>query len=252
MRASCLTQAIVLRCWPYGESDRIVSFFTQEYGKVTGIAKGAMRSRKRFVNTLQPFSLVKLCFRDRPAGQLNFIYACDLIRPFKNLTSSLEKITHASYLVELIDGLTGERDENRSLFEHLKEGLVFLEEMGTSLPFLTFFELRLLKLSGYQPALEHCRRCGRSWAAAYQAEWRFSPRDGGILCGPCSALKKEVIPLSSQAIRMLADLQRASGVIELQSVFPVSALKEGHSVLLRFIQFHMNRELKSIRFLEAF
>ncbi|HYT53423.1 MAG TPA: DNA repair protein RecO, partial [Verrucomicrobiae bacterium] len=66
MRANHVTPAIVLRSRPFGESDKIVSFLTENYGKLTGIAKGALRSRKRFVNSLEPFALINLCFQDRP------------------------------------------------------------------------------------------------------------------------------------------------------------------------------------------
>jgi DNA repair protein RecO (recombination protein O) len=248
----CVTPAIVLRSWPFGESDKIVSFLTEGYGKLNGIAKGAKRSRKRFVNTLEPFSLVSLTFKDRSHGSLGFIHACDLVRPFKNLTTSLEKIAYASYILEITEGLTAEREENRALFEHLREGLIFLEEKEPALWFLTFFELRLLRLSGYQPALQQCRRCSRSWASDFQRKWRFSPRDGGILCDPCSGLRKEVIPLSLDALKALANLQGANNLHSHQPPFPSVALKEGRFVLLRFIQFLMNRELKSAPFLDAF
>src|ERR1043166_4648954 len=97
------TPAIVLRARPYGESDKIVSFLTESHGKLTGIAKGAKRSRKRFANSLEPFSLVELRFQDRPHGSLVFILASDLLFGFKNLASSLEKIAFASYLVEITD-----------------------------------------------------------------------------------------------------------------------------------------------------
>jgi DNA repair protein RecO (recombination protein O) len=252
MRYPCVTPAIVLRAWPFGESDKIVSFLTEGYGKVTGIAKGAKRSRKRFVNTLEPFSLVNLRFQDRPQSKLAFVHACDMIRGFKDLTTSLEKIAYACYLMEITDGLTSEREENRSLFEHLREGLIFIEEKEASFLFLAFFELKLLKLSGYQPMLENCRRCGRSWNRDLQAKWRFSPCDGGILCESCSTFRKEVMPLSSEALSLLADLQKANGVLSPHLSFPFSVLKESRSILLRFIQFQINKELKSARFLNAF
>ncbi len=252
MRSASVTPAIVLRSWPYGESDKIVSFLTECHGKVTGIAKGAKRSRKRFVNTLEPFSLVNLRFQDRPHSSLVFVHDCDLIRPFKDLTTSLEKIAHAFYLLEITDELTGEREENRSLFEHLREGLIFIEEKGTSLYFLTFFELKLLKLSGYQPMLDHCRRCGKNWRPQFQVKWRFSPRDGGILCESCSTFRKESVPLSLEALYALVDLQKAKGILSQHLSFPPTVLKESRSVLLRFIQFQINKELKSAPFLDAF
>ncbi len=252
MHSHFVTPAIVLRSWPFGESDKIVSFFTKDFGKVTGIAKGAKRSRKRFVNSLELFSLVNLRFQDRPHNSLAFVHACDLIRVFKDLCASLEKIAHVSYLVEITDGLTGEREENQSLFEHLKQGLIFVEEKGPSLLFLIFFQLKLIKLSGYEPVLEHCRRCRKSWKAKPQTQWCFSPRDGGILCEPCSTFRKETIPLSLEALYALVNFQKAKAYPTIPPSFPPSVLKEGHSVLFRFIQFQLGKELKSAPFLDAF
>lgn len=252
MPSLCVTPAIVLRSWPYGESDKIVSFFTEVCGKVTGIAKGAKRSRRRFVNTLEPFSLVDLRFQERPHSALMFVLACELIRPFKSLTASLENIAHASYLVEVSDRLTREHEENRQLFEHLREGLIFIEEKGTSPTFLVFFELKLLQLAGYRPRLQRCRRCEESWRRDLQAQWCFSPRDGGILCESCSPFRKDTISLSAEALHALATLQDTNGALSCPPSFSPSALREGHSVLTRFIQFQIEKELKSASFLETF
>jgi DNA repair protein RecO (recombination protein O) len=257
----------VLRSWPYGESDKIVSFFTVEHGKVTGIAKGARRSRKRFLNSLELFSFVNLRFQERANSSLAFIHACDWIRVFKDLTRNLEKIAAAAYLVEIADELTREREQNRPLFEHLMQGLTFIEEKGTSLSFLTIFEMKLLKLSGYQPMLDHCRRCREKRpgtrhefgdrqpevpSSGSRAGWRFSPYDGGILCEACSPFRRDTIPLSLEALDTLARIQQVASVSVPCTGISLSALKETRSVLPRFIQFQINKELKSVPFLDAF
>ncbi len=251
MRSILASPAIVLRSWPFGESDKIVSFLTERYGKITGIAKGAKRSRKRFANTLELFSLVNVRFQERAHSTLVFLHACELIRAFKDLITSLEKIAHASYLVEIVEGLTGEREENPILFEHLKDGLAHIEEKGPSLSFLVFFELKVLKLAGYQPMLERCRRCGKGWERSLKTPWRFSPADGGILCEFCSTLRRDVIPLSPEALEALLNLQKSDG-ISWEHALPPSVLEESRSALLQFIQYQTNKELKSARFIEAF
>jgi DNA repair protein RecO (recombination protein O) len=252
MPSLCVTPAIVLRSWPFGESDKIVSFLTQDYGKVTGIAKGAKRSRKRFVNTLEIFAWVRLRFLDRPHSTLAFIQASDLIQPFKNLTTSLEKIVHASHLLETTDSLIVEREANPLLYDHLKDGLVFLDDHESSLGFLTYFELKLLQLAGYQPSFNHCRRCSKPFHLHLPCDWRFSPRDGGILCESCSGLRREAVSLSVAALAALTALQQASGFPLARSAVPSSVLKEALAVLLRFIQFQINRELKSTPFVDEF
>src|SRR5262245_38287949 len=249
-----VTPAIVLRTWPFGESDKIVSFLTENHGKLTGIAKGAKRSRKRFVNSLEPFSLVNLRFHDRARSNLAFIVAADLTFGFKRLLTSLEKISLASYLVEITDGLIGEREENRLVFLHLKDGLTHLEEQSTTLTFLTYFELKLLKLAGYQPLLEGCRRCGRERRDRCATRWHFSPRDGGILCESCSGLRKEIFSLSAATLEILTNLQREQeqNVPVSDVALPTGVVKEIRSVVVRFIEFHMEREIKSAPFLNQF
>jgi DNA repair protein RecO (recombination protein O) len=244
-----VTPAIVLRTWPFGESDKIVSFLTESHGKLTGIAKGAKRSRKRFVNSLEPFSLVNLRFQDRTHSNLVFILAADLAFGFKDLLSSLEKISFASYLVEITDGLIGEREENYLVFRHLRDGLAQLDERLISLTFLTSFELKLLKLTGYQPLLDSCRRCSKQRWDQCETRWHFSPRDGGILCESCSRLRKEAFSLSTATLEILTHLQKEKAVPASDVSPPTKVLKEIRSVIVRFIEFHMEREIKSATFL---
>ncbi len=171
---------------------------------------------------------------------------------FARLPQSLEKIANASYLVEITEGLTGEREENPSIFHHLREGLSFLDDHGASLTFLTFFELRLLKLSGYQPMLDRCHRCGGNWEIGPRDPWRFSIQEGGILCGSCSSFSQEVVSLSHEALDALARLQKAGDVFP--SCFSISSsiLSEVRELMFRFIQFLSHREIKSASFISKF
>ena len=252
MRVNLISPAIVLRTRPFGESDKIVSFFTQDHGKLTGIAKGALRSRKRFVNSLESFSLVNLTFQDRSHRNLAFLISADLLRAPGALMTNLDRLAYASYLVEITDGLIAEREENPAVFQHLKEGLRHLEEHGTSLRFLTFFELKLLRLAGYQPVLDNCKKCHKDCLNGPLSQWHFSPLDGGILCDSCSRSCREVLPLGRTAVEVLTALQAENGSLPARFSLPVSVIAEIRSTVLRFIQFHMDREIKSASFLHQF
>jgi len=246
------TTAIVLRTRPYGESDKIVSCLTADHGKITGIAKGAKRSRKRFVNSLEPFSLINLRFLDRSHSNLVFILAADLLLGFKTLASCLDKIAFASYLVEITDGLIGEREENPLVFHHLRKGLNFLEGNDTSLAFLASFELELLRLAGYQPSLDSCQRCGKQRNDGLRLCWHFSVKDGGILCEGCAGLNGEIQPVDAVTLATLAHLQQKRGEPSSGVSPPSSVLKEIRLIVLPFIQFHINREIRSASFLHQF
>lgn len=252
MRLSQATPAIVLRSRPFGESDKIVSLFTEQFGKVTGIAKGALRSRKRFVNSLEPFSLVNLRFQERAQSNLVFILGAELAYGYRRLSSSLESIAHAAYLVEITDGLTGERDENLTLFKHLREGLLSLDKDGASLRALTTFELKLLKLTGYQPVLDSCKRCGGDRLRQLSDRWHFSPADGGILCEICARARRETLPIGAPALELLMTLQSETGALPGTVSLPFTVVKEIRSAVMQFIQFHMDKEIKSAPFLHQF
>ncbi len=243
-----VTAAIVLRTRPFSESDKIVSFLTEDFGKITGIAKGARYSRKRFVNSLEPFSLVKLHIHDYPNRSLAFIAAADLLVGFKRLFTSLVKISHASYMVEVTEGLIAERESNPLVFEHLKNGLSYLENNEPSLRFLTSFELRLLRLTGYQPLLDHCKYCGNGLQQSV-AQWYFSFRDGSVLCDSCARIKKQTFSIGLTAVEVLKNLQTEDNVVTSRSSLPSSAITEIRSLVLEFIEYHMDRKIKSASFL---
>jgi DNA repair protein RecO (recombination protein O) len=63
-------EAIVLRTWPFHEADLLVSLFTRDQGRVKGVARHAMKSRKRFGGALEPTTQVLAHYTERPGQEL--------------------------------------------------------------------------------------------------------------------------------------------------------------------------------------
>jgi len=126
MGPSHVSEAIILRTRPYGESDKIVTFLSLDAGKLTGIAKGAKNSRRRFANCLEPFTRVRAYFRTRPGASLVFLESCDLVRVPAPLADPV-KLAYGGYLVELVDQLTEEAHPVGDIYHLLAEGLTTLE-----------------------------------------------------------------------------------------------------------------------------
>jgi DNA repair protein RecO (recombination protein O) len=117
---------------------------------------------------------------------------------------------------------------------------------------LTYYELKLLHLAGYRPALDVCQRCGQARSQAQLGQWHFSPADGGVLCDSCSQLRRESLPLGHLAANMLSTLQTDFHDLGNRVLLPASVIREMRAVLLRFIQYQMDREIKSAAFLNQF
>jgi len=145
-------EAIVLRLTDYGESDRIVSLFTLERGKLRGIARGAKRSRKRFAGALDPFAHLKLQL-GTGSGLTNLLSA-DILNIFSGIRADLAKIGSAAYACELVERLTPEEEPSPRLFRLLYCYLERLDAAPISPSDRRFFAVNLLKILGYQPELE--------------------------------------------------------------------------------------------------
>src|SRR6185295_17669 len=115
--------AIVLRSWKHGESDKIVSFLSRDFGKISGIAKGALRSRKRFVNALEPFTHVRLGFRTRSSSDLCFVESADIVRAPRKVGLDLDRYAFSTYVVELVDSMIEGREADASTFELVEHTL---------------------------------------------------------------------------------------------------------------------------------
>jgi DNA repair protein RecO (recombination protein O) len=178
-----ITPAVVVRTRAFGESDKIVTFLTRDLGKIAGIAKGARRSKRRFVNVLEPFTHVDVTLRLRPGSDLAFVNACVLRDAPISLARDLLKFAYASYVLELTDRMVREREAGPDTYELVRDAIALLENGDAEPGVLRAFELHLLRLTGYEPELGHCRRCATSIASGMTMY--VHPARGGVLCVRC-------------------------------------------------------------------
>lgn len=145
-------EAIVLRLTDYGEADRIVSLFTLEQGRLSGIARGAKRSRKRFGGALESFAHLRLQMQQGTG--LATLLSADIASIFLGIRGDLDKIGSAAYACELVERLTPEAEASPRLFRLLYCYLERLDQAPPSPSDRRFFAVNLLKILGYQPELE--------------------------------------------------------------------------------------------------
>lgn len=241
------TEAIVLRTIDYGESDRIVTFCTADFGKIRGIAKGARRSRKRFANAIEPFCCSRILFSRRSPENLALIEACDVLSHFPGIRSDLEKSLAASCLIDLTDQFTPEDKKSAQSFRLLLDFLRLLEESALTEALLRFFEIRLLRISGYDPVLDHCICCKRP--IVKEASYCFDAAKGGLTCSVCTPASRDAVPVSLGTVRTLI-LGREMEIDRLGRLhLSDRSADESRRLLAHFIRHLLGRELKSVHVL---
>jgi DNA repair protein RecO (recombination protein O) len=176
------TRALVLRTFDQGESDRVVHLYTEELGRVSAIAKGARRSRRRFPGTLELFSLVEARLVAPPRSALMRLEGARIARPLDGLTQDLVRFAIACEFVELLDRLTADGESHPELFA-FAEGLLDVLQGEPADRLLAVLVLaKTLSRLGYRPQLAACVSCG---AELGQGVVAFSVQQGGALCPRC-------------------------------------------------------------------
>jgi DNA repair protein RecO (recombination protein O) len=239
------TEAIILKRSDFGEADRLLTFFTPHRGKLRAVAKGARKPGSRKSGHLELFSHSRLLLaRGR---NLDIVTQAETVEPFLPLREDLLRTTYAYYAAELTDRFSGDEDENRAVFDLLLAVFGWLSEARDLALVARFFELRLLSLVGYQPQLFQCLNCQTQIEPVINF---FHPAEGGVLCPRCGEGRSEAVPLSLNTLKVLRFLQtRDYNTIQLLRVRP-SLHAELEAVMLRYITYFLERNLKSVDFLQ--
>ena len=248
MNGHFTTEAIVLNSIDYGESDRIVTLYTLGFGKVRGIAKGAKRSRKRFVNKLEPFSYIKLLFFQKHGRGLVMIEQAETIRGFHGLLVDMERLALGSYCLELLNEMTMEGQKNQRAFELFLKFLIMLDGGADPKTIVMLFEMQILSILGYQPCLNMCVACKD--VSTSGNKMFFSSTRSGILCVDCKGDERSLIPVSPGALKFLLLAARTDIYKAGRIAIGGWAAEECSRVLGDFLRYQIGKELKSKQFLE--
>ena len=181
-----LSESFILKKTVFGEADCILSIFTRDYGKITGFAKNAKKSSKRFGGRLEPFVHLRMSFRERSGG-MNFVEDCETINVFYSFMQNVGLFALGSFMIENIEVLVPNGEPNEKTFSLLVNTFSSLDSGTSALPEILRFQLSILKLSGLMPSLDSCAGCGR----AIDRGCSFSIRKGGFVCSSCKPSKKK-------------------------------------------------------------
>ncbi len=241
------TDAIILRTRPYKETSLIATFYTKDFGKINGLAKGVKRPKARYASAFQPFSFNQIIFYERKESDLVTITQCDLKDSFEPIRADLIKTAYASYLSELTGEVTQPQDKNEELFRLIFMVLKLLAESGEKEVerLIRIFEVKLLILAGLMPVVNTCVGCSKK--IPHTA--RFSLSLGGIVCPNCFSQDPKAQPISQGAAATIIYLQKASLKDALRLKFTAPITQELKNILISFIEYQLEKPLKTLAFL---
>lgn len=233
---------MVLKTADFKESDKLVWLYTEKLGKISAIAKGAKRSKSKFLSLTLPF-----CYGDYVVFKGKNLYTIsegEVIQSFQNLLRDLDTLTYSSYLCELIDISMIEEESNHDLFKEFVSVFYLIKGEAGDIETLVYaFEIKLLAATGYGLNLEFCTHCKKRIATSNFIDIQSL---GGV-CKECTSLNGVNISNTTyNALKYLIKLP-IEKVYRLQ--LNPETKKELRKLLSMFISQNYARRPKSLDFL---
>jgi len=195
-------EAIVLRTWPFHEADLLVSLFTREQGRVKGVARHAMRSRKRFGGALEPMTHVRATYVERPRQELVRLDGFEILSSPLSRPVDYARTAALQMVAEVLEEALPEGAAEDAVF---RLALAVLDELQVGRVWMpvTYFALWMNRLMGWMPELGHCAVCGLALGGG--AVW-YSAASDGVTCaddrrGGGAALSAESVAVAGRMFR---------------------------------------------------
>ncbi len=230
-------EAVVLRTYRLGESDRIVVLLSKQHGTLRAVAKGVRKTKSKFGSRLEPLSHVTAIIWEG-RSDLGVVNQVEVIDGFRTVREDLDRITQAMTILEVADQLSQERHADPRLYQMVVGALTSLNDPGTT-PVLVApaFLFKALVAEGAGPIVNECASCSSDGPLV-----AFDLSEGGMLCSSCRRGR----PVSPEALVVLQQILGGG----LRSVLS-SPAPEGSAEVVQLateaIEHHLDRRLRSVR-----
>src|SRR2546425_8337832 len=237
-------RAVVLRKLDYGEADRIFTLLTREHGKVGAIAKGVRRPTSKLGPSLELYGHVDVLLA-KGRGELDVVAQVARL-PGYRIEGDVARMAHAALIAELAERVCEDRHPVDGVYELTVMAMDELARETDPRRASAWFLMSALDLLGYAPQLMSCVSCERPLAPKPAA---FSAEAGGFLCDKCAPPALDLVPLA--AIKVLRLM--ASGDVDTYRRLKLDAalMASIDGVLQSQLEYHMDRRLKSLAFLNS-
>jgi DNA repair protein RecO (recombination protein O) len=240
------TEAIILRTFPLGEADRLVSFFGRASGRMRGVAAGARSVKNRYGSTLSVMSHVQLWYVEKETRELVRIQQAELLESLHQSQSDYELSTGLAIVSEIAESVLPDHEVSEPMFRLMLLTAREVERTADwTLP-VSYFVFWTVRLGGWLPRFDRCAKCGTAFASqfAYAAAWA-----DGLFCESCRTSGMRTLRV---AARRLAERFAGTSLEKLTDLGPANrAAEELREVCLDWIEHHTEKKLGTRRMLET-
>jgi DNA repair protein RecO (recombination protein O) len=237
------SEAVVLRVWPFHEADLLVSLFTRDCGRIKGVARHALRSRRRFGGALEPLTHVRATWAERKQQELARLEAFEILSSPLSRTVDYARTAGLQLVAEVLEEALPDHAPDDAIF---RLSLAVLDELHVGriwLP-ITYFALWINRLMGWMPTLAHCMVCGLDLRGA--TVW-YSPAADGVTCA--EDRRSDSTALSPAAILEAERIARGTVASLAEQPWPRDRVPDLRRFALATLERHLEHRLATARVL---
>ncbi len=241
------TEAIVLKSFDFRETSKIVTFYTREFGKVKGVLKGIRKDPRKFGSSVDKFSVNDIVFYQYRNSDIHLVSQCDMKEYYWPVRQDFKKLTAASYILELVDAIMPIEQRNDDIYELMCQYFASLAKVSDINKLVHVFQIKTLLYSGFRPHLDTCVRCAKK----VHGETRFSMQLGGLICSVCRPSGTDASLVSRGTVASILHIEQSEWEKSLKLGLSGLIQKELKFVLNNFLVFHLEKNLRSAKYLPA-
>ncbi|HEY2040152.1 MAG TPA: DNA repair protein RecO [Edaphobacter sp.] len=238
------SEAIVLRTWPFEEADLLVSLLTREQGRIKGVARHAMRSRRRFGGALEVMTHVRATYAEKPKQDLVRLDGFEIL--WSPLADPVDygRTAALEFVAEVLEEALPEQAPEDAVFRLTVAVLAEMQIGRVWMP-VTYFALWMNRLMGWMPMLTHCVVCGLDLRGA--GVWYSSTADG-VTCE--DDRRGESTWLSAGSVMDAQRLFRVTVGELAKEEWPKGRASDLRHFAVASLERHLERRIRSVRALE--
>src|SRR5260221_6615337 len=159
------TEAIILKPFPLGEADRLVSFLGRTSGGLRGVAGGARRVTNRYGSTLEILSHVQIWYVEKETRELVRIQQCELLESFNKAQSNYELSTGLAVISEAAELVLPDHEVAEPMFRLILLVVREVDRRGDWVLPLSYFAFLTVRLGGWLPRFYRRSFCSPPFGA---------------------------------------------------------------------------------------
>ncbi|MBN1448071.1 MAG: DNA repair protein RecO [Bacteroidetes bacterium] len=250
------TEAIILRSMKYGETSRILTLYTRDFGRMSVIVKGARGEKNKFGASLDLMSRSAVVMYRKEHRELQLMTQADLLRQYRGIIDAPDRLMYGFAILEFLSATVHGEEAHEELYDILLQALEALDaERVRPVNVLLHYLLRLSEALGIGVDTQHCMRCRASFdhEDTLRGGTSFSLSDGGFPCTDCAPAADSLV-CAVETLRALSWLDRHEAARVHTLALSSHASQEGLNLLHRHIVTHVPdmRAIRSLPMLDIF